>query len=341
MLYNWYMAKKVYVYDPTASDSLSRVRGIGRYLQLLRENFDNNYEFIDFKKPVDLKGSVFINPFVNFLTPPILMRRLAEKQIAVIHDLIPLKYGAYFPTGIRGNMNIFFNKVSLKNYDTIVTDSEASKKDIVGMLKVDESKVKVIYPCLPKSFTDSAKPKNELPDLPEKFCLYVGDATWNKNLINLAKALKIINATCVFVGKIFEEKNVSHPWQKELKGFFAEVQNDKRFVFPGFITDSQLLKVYQQASLNILVSRDEGFGFSWLEAAVNSCPSLLSNIEVLKEISGGSAIFAEPENPSDIADKIGEIYFRRDVRNRVGRQAFKRSQFFNSESFKRGFEELV
>ncbi len=335
------MAKKVYVYDPTASDSLSRVRGIGRYLQLLRENFINHFEFIDFKKPVDLKDSVFINPFINFLTPPILMRKLARKQIAVIHDLIPLKYGSYFPAGIRGNMNIFFNKVALKNYDAIITDSLASKMDIVRMLKVNEDNVKVVYPCLPKSFTDSVKSVEELPNLPEKFCLYVGDATWNKNLINLAKALKIINATCVFVGKIFEEKNTSHPWQKELKGFLAEVQNDKRFVFPGYITDSQLLKIYQQASLNILVSRDEGFGFSWLEAAANSCPSLLSNIEVLREISGGSALFADPENPTDIADKIGEVYFRRDIRNRVGRQAFKRSQFFNSQKFREGFEELL
>jgi glycosyltransferase involved in cell wall biosynthesis len=332
---------KVYVYDPTASDSLSRVRGIGRYLQLLKENFSNEFEFIDFSKPVSLKDSIFINPFVNFLTPPIMMRKLAARQIAVIHDLIPLKYGSYFPAGIRGNMNIFFNKVALKNYDIIVTDSEASKKDILRILNVSQDKVKVIYPCLPKSFTDSVKSDEQLPDLPNKFCVYVGDATWNKNLINIAKAVKIVNATCLFVGKIFGEKNVSHSWQKELKGFLTEVKDDKRFVFPGFITDSLLLKIYQQASVNILVSRDEGFGFSWLEAAVNSCPSLLSNIEVLKEISGGAALFADPENPNDIADKIGEIYFRRDQRNRIGRQAFKRSQFFNSEKFRRGFEELL
>lgn len=335
------MPKKIYVYDPTVSDALSRVRGIGRYLQLLRENFSSEFEFIDFKKTYDFNDSVLINPFLNFLTPPLLMRRYAKKQIAVIHDLIPLKYGTYFPVGVRGNMNIFFNRMTLNNYDVFVTDSEASKKDIVGMLKIKEEKVKVIYPCLPRTFMEPAADNDGDLSLPDKYCVYVGDATWNKNLVNLAKAIKMINATCVFVGKVFGEKSAKHPWQRELKSFLEESTDDKRFVFPGFVSDRQLLKIYQRSSLNILVSRDEGFGFSYLEAAMNSCPTLLSNIPVLKEISDGAAAFADPENVSDIADRIGEIYFNRDLRNRLGRQAFKRSQFFNHEGFKNSFMELL
>lgn len=334
------MAKKVLVYDPTASDELSRVRGIGRYLQLLKENL-GEFEYTDLTKSPDLKDSTLINPFFNFLSPPLLMRRIAKKQIAVVHDLIPLKYGSYFPAGIRGNMNIFFNKMALKNYDLIVTDSEASKADIVRMLKINEDVIKVIYPCLPNSFTNPIKTDEQLIELPSKYCLYVGDATWNKNLVNLAKAIKIINATCIFVGKVFTGKSVSHPWQKELKGFFDEVKDDKRFVFPGFVSDSQLLKLYQQSVINVLVSRDEGFGFSYLEAAVNSCPSLLSAIPVLKEISGGAATFTDPENPNNIAEKIGEVYFRRDVRNRLGLQAFKRSQFFSATRFREEFLSIV
>lgn len=336
------MAQKVYVYDPTAQDRLSRVRGIGRYLQLLKENFQDDFEFVNFEKIVNMKDGTFVNPFFNFLAPPLVLRRQAKKQVAVIHDLIPLKYGSYFPAGLRGNMNIFLNKLAIKNYDVIVTDSEASKRDIVNILGISEKMIHVVYPCLPKSLMDSHKSEAEKEiDLPAKFCVYVGDATWNKNLVNLARAIKIVNATCLFVGKVFGEPVGNHPWQKELKNFMEEVDNDKRFIFPGFISDFSLFKIYQQASLNVLPSRDEGFGFSWLEAASNSCPSLVSNIPVLREISDGKALFAEPENPNDIADKIGEIYFRRDVRNRIGRAAFKRSQFFNSENFKRDFEALV
>ena len=354
------MTKKIFVFDPTESDKLSSVRGVGSYLQLLKENFKNEFHFINFTNFKNFKNSVFINPFFNFLQPPLTLRRLAKKQVAVIHDLITLKYPSHFPAGVRGNINIFLNRLALRNYDLIITDSKASKKDIIDILGLPEGKIKVIYPCLPKAFlntpsviarsetTKQSQNKKEIAALPsvarndigEKYCLYVGDATWNKNLVNLAKAIKIINVTCVFVGKVFEPKKTvssDHPWQREFKQFLEEVKDDKRFIFSGFVPDSQLLKFYQQAKLNVLPSSAEGFGFSYLEAGSQSCPSVLSDIPVLKEIAGGNALFADPKNPNDIADKIGEIYFNKDVGNKLGGKAKKRSEFFTPEKFRKEF----
>jgi len=139
------------------------------------------------------------------------------------------------------------------------------------------------------------------------------------------------------VGKVFKNNNdsiLNHPWNSELKQFFKETINDKRFIFPGFIPDSELIKLYQQALVNILPSRDEGFGFSYLEAAQFSCPSILSNIPVLKEISGGNALFADPKNPQDIADKIKGINSDKNLRNKIGADTKKRSKFFSAEKFR-------
>ena len=148
------MKQKVFVYDPTASDKLSSVRGIGRYLQILKENFEGEFEFVsDLSSIIHHQESIFINPFLNFLQPPLTLRRIAKKQIAVIHDLIPLKYPSHYPAGIKGSLYIFLNKLTLKNYDLIITDSEASKLDIINILGIQENKIKVIYPCLPKVFS--------------------------------------------------------------------------------------------------------------------------------------------------------------------------------------------
>jgi len=293
------MENRVHVFDPTPIDEQSRYRGVGRYLQLLKENFSqwtfsSNLAMKQFNNEM-----VFINPFFNFLQPPLLMKRIAKKQIAVIHDLIPLKYPEHFPAGFRGNINIFLNKLALRNYDTIVTDSEASKKNIIKILGMDQSKIKVIYPCLPRIFTNL---KSQAPNPKQiqnandqnskhlersnlfgtwnlelgNYCIYVGDATWNKNLVNLAKAIKIINVPCVFVGKVFEGltldagnlkvdnedrnsrlenpdsnlkfqdpvSNFKHRasgftnlWQQEFHQFLKLVENDKRFIFAGFIDE--------------------------------------------------------------------------------------------------------
>ena len=365
------MSQKVFVYDPTAADKMSSVRGIGRYLQILKENFPD-WTYINNETMKQLNNdSIFINPFFNFLQPPVrsnndwtLHRRIAHKQIAVIHDLIPLKYPSHFPSGIKGSIYILLNKFALKNYDLIITDSEASKRDIVDILKIKSEKIRVIYPCLPKVFSMEYKVSSikntdsKYKILNTKYCLYVGDATWNKNLVNLAKAIKIANVNCVFVGKVFQNndsgvanapqndvilaserservQNLNHPWQSELKEFLKLTKGDKRFVFTGFTSDDDLIKLYKQSSFNILPSRDEGFGFSYIESSQFGCPSLLSDIPVLREISDGKALFFNPNNPQEIANKINEINSDKILRDKIGTDAKKRAEFFTPEKFKK------
>lgn len=324
------MDKKIFVYDPTASDKLSSVRGIGRYLQILKENFPGWI----FSNDITEKPDVFINPFFNFLKQPVTFKKIAKKQIAVIHDLIPLKYPSHFPTGIKGRLYIFLNKLTLKNYDIIITDSEASKLDIVNILGIDEKIIKVIYPCLPKVFNMKYEVSSTKTE-DTRYCVYVGDATWNKNLVNLAKAIVIADVTAIFVGKVFKNTSISHPWHKELNEFMQLAKDDKRFVFPGFVADNELIKFYKQALLNIMPSRDEGFGFSFVESAQFGCPSLLSDISVFREISDGKAIFFDPNNPKEIAEKIKVIYSDSGLQNNIGSDAKKRSEFFNQKKFKK------
>ncbi|MDO9028428.1 MAG: glycosyltransferase family 1 protein [Candidatus Roizmanbacteria bacterium] len=363
------MKQKVFVYDPTLKDEKSAVRGIGRYLQILKENFPE-WTFTNQLTINNLQLAIFLNPFFNFLQKPLTIRRIAKKQIAVIHDLIPLKYPSHFPAGVRGNINIFLNKLALKKYDLIITDSNTSKQDIINILKINGEKIKVICPCLPKKFVEAGKKKLgmearfSLPNLSSSFCLYVGDATWNKNLVNIAKAIKIADVNCVFVGKVFQSRSedirferlgippkgegshwsekrgierLDNLWQKELKEFFELAKDDKRFIFAGFISDVELFKLYEQAYINLLLSSAEGFGFSYLEAANFSCPSLLSDIPVLKEISNNQALFADPKNPHDMADKILEIYFNQNLKNQLGAAAKKRSNFFSAKKFRDSF----
>lgn len=375
--------KNVIVFDPTISDSRSKVRGVGRYLQLLKENFPVNTIFTDDLRIItdqltinNQQSAIFINPFFNPVQYPLLMKRVAKKQIAVIHDLIPLKYPDHFPIGLKGKLNVFLNKLALRNYDLIVTDSEASKSDIINIFHVSEKKVKVIYPCLPNIFNLKSQmlnvkstsqnlqsEKNSIRDLRlrfdishltsniKNFCLYVGDATWNKNLVNIAKAIKIAKTTCVFIGKVFDKsyklqvtnyKTSKNSWDTELKQFFKEVANDKRFIFPGFVSDNDLIKLYQQARVNLLLSRDEGFGFSPLEAGIFSCPSVVSDIPIIREIIGqDNALFVNPSDPTQIAEAIKKLFSDGHLHQQLGSRAQQRSNFFNQKSFVNKWQELI
>ncbi len=336
------MQERVFVYDPTATDAKSKVRGVGRYMQLLKETFTEAFHFSpDLQGIAAKKPGVFINPFLNTLTFPLLYRRIAPRQVAVIHDLIPMKYPNRFPTGFKGKLATILNNMLINLYDVIVTDSQASKQDIISILRIPEEKVKVAYPCLPERFAEPGNGANTLKIPPLPFSLYVGDATWNKNLVNIARAVQLIGIPCVFVGRVFQETLDSgvplvNPWQQELKEFLDIARNNPRFIFPGFISDRDLAELYRNAAVNILVSRDEGFGFSYVEASALGCPSILADHAIFREIAQDAAVFVESENPQTLAEEIRLFAQDRD-RNGIRNKALERSKFFNRDSFRRQF----
>lgn len=374
--------KNLVVYDSSTKDAVSQLRGGGRIIQILKENLPDA-RFIKKLSEVNPDDS-FLIPSWNPFSPPIVNKRISNKQYLIIFDTIPVKFPHSFPPGIRGKINLWRNKQALQNFDKIITISEHSKKDIVKYLGVAADKIQVVYPTVSRVFLDDQKnidsrisniakdQDSKFQILNSKFCIYVGDVNWNKNLVNLAKAVKLANISCVFVGKPFDElKDIAmggrargapikpqrsedlfgavreqdplrhHPWQREFYEFTKEIGDDKRFIFLGYVPDDELIELYQNAALNILVSRDEGFGYSYLESALQKCPSVLSNIDVFHETAESSALFADPENPNEIADMIIELYFDKDKRNELGRKAFERSKQFSSEEFKKQIESIV
>ena len=394
--------KHISVYDPTAKDAQSRVRGIGRYYQTLREALDtiNHMELPKDTNPIktdtisqfqttssnpgdtlliqytsDLqkmkKENVVINPFFSPIQKPVSVHKVGNKRIAVIHDIIPLKYPKQFPIGLRGLWYKFLSNRAKGKYDVIVTDSEVSKQDLINIYKIPQNSIKVIYPTVPHMFLPHMDSRNvhhpfhtnahgiqpeftqlnfeqmssnkNLANLTD-FVLYVGDATWNKNLPALAQAVKLANVTCVCVGNVFEAKQGKikpHPWHASLAEFMKMVEGDKRFIFPGFVSDFELMTLYKRAKTNVLLSHDEGFGLSFIEAGFMSTPSVLSDIPVFREIAGNAADYVDRTNPKEIAQKIVEHYYDSIKQEKMSIMAFDRAQEYHPKRFQQKWVEVL
>ncbi len=377
---------KIYIYNPESNGGAYRGAGrIVQILKenlisshpesTSRQNERSNaneIQFISDLHQVNYDSTLFILSWQPF-QPPRLFQPFAMHQILMIYDVIPLKYSSHFPIGIKGTINLWRNKRVLKHFDKIITISEHSKKDIARYLNVSGEKIVVIYPALSKIFTSSViarirqptemkqsqanKNKIAAPSarndkhsalypLPSNFCLYVGDVNWNKNLVNLAKAIKKTDLPCVFVGKPFDSSKINslqlnHPWMAEFKQFLEEVDNDKRFIFLGYVEDRELVELYQKAVCNVLVSCDEGFGYSYAEAASQKCPSVLSNTDIFHETAGNTALFANPDNPDDIAEKIMELSTNEKKRNDLGKKAYENViKMYSPDTFTRQLESI-
>ena len=72
----------------------------------------------------------------------------------------------------------------------------------------------------------------------------------------------------------------------------------------GFVSDKELKVLYQNSQGLIFPTLSEGFGLPGLEAMTSGTIVICSNIPVLKEIYGSAAIYFNPLDVPDIANKI-------------------------------------
>ncbi|MBP9797934.1 glycosyltransferase family 4 protein [Candidatus Woesebacteria bacterium] len=345
------------IYDPTGDQSLGKVRGAGRVMQILHENFYGKARFISDLTQVSADDILFV-PLWQPFQKPFLKKRIAKKHILLLFDVIPLKYPEHFPIGLKGRWWLIQNLRALGLFDQIITISDQSKEDLIEYLNFDESVVDVVHLTSSNVYfkKTSEKSRDELVklyNLPKTpYSTYVGDTNWNKNLLTLAHGIIKSKIHCICAGQTFSliselrskdpdeqheflstSPTLNHHEQIEFKEFIKLTLNDDHFVFPGFVPDEDLKTIYKHALCNILISRDEGFGLSYLESATQSCPSILSNISVFREIAGNAAYFVDPESPENLAETIMSLLKKPKSYLAMKEKALARSKGFAPKLF--------
>jgi glycosyltransferase involved in cell wall biosynthesis len=328
--------------SPLASGNFlqHRVRGAGVYVEKLMESLErfhpeNQYYYFqrgeDIPNNVDLVHYPYFEPF--FLTLPFLKK---AKTVVTVHDLIPFVYPDKFPAGLKGNLKWYIQKRSLQRCDHIVTDSIASKKDIVKFASVDESKVSHVYIAAGEDFKPTKDEKKLIEvrkkyHLPDKFLLYVGDVTWNKNLVNLVESIKGSDYKLVMVGKALVQKDfdTTNPWNQDLFKVQGLVEGDDSFIRPGFIPNEELACLYHLATLSIMPSFYEGFGLPVLEAMQSGCPVITTDRGSLKEIGGDAVYYVDPESKESIIRGIKSVFDDSDLKKKMISKGLKQAEKFS------------
>ena len=319
------------------------VRGVGAYTRELIKALEREskgvkelqIKAVDFSKEdlskYDLVHYPSFHPF--FSTLPLNKR---TKTVVTIHDLIPLIYPKYYPPGIRGRFKFLVQKVLVKRVGGIITVSETSKKDIVRFLGIPQEKIQVIYEAPRKIFKklETGDWKLEIKkrySLPNRFVLYVGDVNYSKNILGLAEACKMAKTPLVIVGKqaANENVNLSHPENQPFAEFLEKYGKDPKVLRLGFVSDEDLVAIYNSATVYCQPSFYEGFGLPVLEAMACGIPVVAAKTQALVEIADKVAFFADPGKPEDIAEKISELLENSELRAQLIREGGKRAKEFS------------
>lgn len=313
-----------------------RVRGTGSYTRSLIEalqKYEKKHSYYFFTRgekipnTIDLVHYPYFTPF--FLTLPISTRK---PFIVTVHDLIPIAYPSKFPKGIRGDIKWYIQQFLLRRASRIITDSEASKKDIIRYTKIQDDTIKVVQLApsdifYPETDIHTLHAARRTYNLPDNFILYVGDVNWNKNIEGLLRAFAIVRKKhdlktlqLCLVGDAFTRTTL--PEIREVMKHIRHLAILDSVRMPGFVKDDDLRALYTDAAAYIQPSFAEGFGLPVLEAMACGCPVVCSSASGLSEVAG-PAVRVDPNKPDSIADGILSVLMlnaqKRDDLSRQGR----------------------
>jgi glycosyltransferase involved in cell wall biosynthesis len=253
-----------------------------------------------------------------FFTPSHYGPRFAP--VPTVMTILDVSY-LYFPELFKqGDLYKLRNwtAYSAKKAKKVLTISESSKNDIIKEYKIDEQNVVVTYPGIKN--TMSIEPHiygmNELKakyEISEKYVLFVGTLQPRKNIVRLIEAFSTIdekNLGLVIIGKkgwLYEEI-------LEAPGKFGV---GKKVKFLEGVSDEELGIFYKHAICFVLPSLYEGFGLPVLEAMKHGCPVITSNVSSLPEAGGDAALYVDPEDVGDIAEKIKKLVTNKQLREEL------------------------
>lgn len=235
--------------------------------------------------------------------------KCGARRVTMIHDLIPV----LFPQFFRWEMAAYQKwtlKHSAKAAEAILTNSEASKADIVNAYGCSPDKV-VVAPLGPGNVPEPRDPTTvtdrEIEDLGipfKSFLFSLCTLEPRKNLDRLVEAMALVHQDPDF-GDVGLAIGGAKGW-KESPVFarLRELGIEDRVHFLGYVKDEDLPALFARAEAFIYPSIYEGFGMPVLEAMIMGAPVLCSRQAALTEVAGEAGTFFDPAAPNDIADTI-------------------------------------
>jgi len=259
---------------------------------------------------------------------------LTLPSIVTLHDAI----AEHFPEMIFPDWKgrLFWTmkvKLALWQCQRVMTVSQAAKAEISQYIGVKDSLIDVISEAPDKLFRKIDDPdlfiqtrqRLGLP-LNAKLIVYVGGLAPHKNLHGLLEGFVLARQSStikdvhiVLVGDY--DGAGFHSNYASLKQL-AEDDRLKGYVhFTGFISDEDLVVLYNDALAAAMPSFSEGFGLPAVEAMACGTPVLSSDKGSLPEVVGDTGLYFNPYDIHSISRAIvsisGDVHLRKDLSERA------------------------
>ena len=269
--------------------------------------------------------------------------------VLTLHDIIFLEPRDKKNKSLYQNLGYFYRRLNvpriLKKCRRIITVSDFELGNIKQKLQLPDSQLKMIYNGYNEWFRPIESDK-------QQYRKYIADAGYFFFLGN-TDPKKNTERTLVAYAKYLELSEVKRPLhmadldQEYLYGIIErngiEAIRD-HIVIPGYIINSDLPYIYNNAFAFLYTSLRESFGIPLLEAMACGTPVITSNKSSMPEIAGHDAILINPESSDEIALKMLQLERDTDFYQRQKAVGLERAKLFSwrktTENLLRLYEEV-
>ncbi len=280
--------------------------------------------------------------FTHF-NAPILYQR---PSIVTIHDLT-----LHFFPGQK--MKAFWQRLAyewtIKNVTKkarkIIAVSANTKQDLEKILHLPPSRIEVIYEGIGQEFKPQTDPDKiartkEKYQITQPFLLYTGVWRDHKNLQGLLHAFKSLRETYQSPLQLVITGKTQNPYSEEIFAAAAPLTSTNHILFPGHLPEEDLITLLSAAAAYVFPSFYEGFGLPPLEAMACGTPAVVSNTSCIPEICDKAAIYFDPYDSDDMAQKIHQILTDEPLRERQIALGLKHVQQFSWSKMCRQIHQL-
>lgn len=269
--------------------------------------------------------------------------------VLTLHDIIFLEPRDKKNKSLYQNLGYFYRRWNvpriLKKCRRIITVSDFELGNIKQKLQLPDIQLKMIYNGYNEWFRPIESDK-------QQYRKYIADAGYFFFLGN-TDPKKNTERTLVAYAKYLELSEVKRPLlmadldQEYLNGIIErngiEAIRD-HIVMPGYIINSDLPYIYNNAFAFLYTSLRESFGIPLLEAMACGTPVITSNKSSMPEIAGHDAILINPESSDEIALKMLQLERDTDFYQRQKAVGLERAKLFSwrktTENLLRLYEEV-
>jgi glycosyltransferase involved in cell wall biosynthesis len=254
--------------------------------------------------------------------------------VVSVHDVSFLEHPEYFKWH-RARQLQWTVRRTVQRAARVLTGSEFSRASILKVYgDLAEDKVVVVPNAAapqfrPISRETAAATVRERFKIRGPFLLSVGDLQPRKNQIGLIRAfaslvraypqlkhnLVLAGKATWFTDKVREAANES--------GVADRIQ------FIGFVSDPDLLHLYNACELFVFPSFYEGFGLPALEAMACGRAVVCSNTSALPEVVDGAAIVFDPYSTDQMVRALADLLLDAELRTRMERLGLQRAAHFS------------